>query len=221
MITIIINKFLEFLGIKRVGSGTLILRTLLKKPLSNTEIRQVAFDNRTNNSRYHKKFKKGLKNYDKITPIKKVPPGWFCCGVNGLLHNDMISYNKKLKKYEITETGKLNINTPYTKKPVLSHKEYTKRINRLQDRIQEIWYKNNNSYLARYLYNFLDAINGELTEKGWENFDTYSNNFFEDYCQTLELLKKINSHYGYKAENKAIKYGLIELTNIEGSKNDK
>ena len=45
------------MGIKRVGSGTLILRTLLKKPLSNTEIRQVAFDNRTNNSRYHKKFK--------------------------------------------------------------------------------------------------------------------------------------------------------------------
>lgn len=218
MITIIINKFLEFLGIKRVSSGTLILRALLDKPLTNTEIRQIAFDNRTNNSRFHKDF---IFKDEPFKPakylVKKVPTGWFCCGVNGLLNNNMISYNEKLKKYEITETGKLNINTPYTIKPVLSHKEYTKRINILQDRIQEIWHKNNNSYLARYLYNFLDAINGELTEKGWENFDTYSNNFFEDYSQTLELLKKINSHYGYKAEKKAVQYGLIEIVeNREG-----
>ena len=215
MITIIINKFLEFLGIKRVNSGTLILKALLEKPLSNTEIRQIAFNNRTNKSGYHQDFKnpvnKHAGNYKKDSTIKKVPNGWFCCGVNDLVSKGVIKYNNSIKKYEITEIGRLNINKPYTKKPILSHKLYTNKIESLQDKLMDGFHKHSyNSLGGWYLYKLLDSINGELVEKGWENFDTYSDNFFEDYTQTMELLKKLNKHYGDKLENEALEYGLIE-----------
>ena len=65
--------------------------------------------------------------------------------------------------------------------------------------------------MGQYLYNILDAIAGMLTEKGWECMDTYSDNFFEDVCQTLELLKKVDPELGDKAEKLFVKFGLIEL----------
>ena len=126
---------------KRINSGTLILKKLSKKELTRTEIRQIAFDNKTNRSLYKK-------------DVKKVPHGWFGNGVGDLIDNGMINYNKDSNNYIISELGKLNINTPYTKYPIMTKKMYTKKINNLKEQLHEYWNKSwrlerNNSELIK------------------------------------------------------------------------
>lgn len=138
---------------KRINSGTLILKKLSKKELTRTEIRQIAFDNKTNKSAFSKgsKYYKSDKKYQNI---KKVPHGWFGNGVGDLENNGMINYNKDSNNYIITELGKLNINTPYTKYPTMTKKMYTKKINNLKEQLHEYWNKSwrlerNNSELIK------------------------------------------------------------------------
>ena len=141
----------------RINSGTLILKELSKKELTRTEIRQIAFNNKTDRSLYK-------------SNVKKVPHGWFGNGVGDLEDNGMIKYNKDDNNFSITETGKLNINKPYTKKPILSHKVYSSKISNLKEELHKYWNKSwrierNNSELIKeneYLKDENEILKSEL-----------------------------------------------------------
>ena len=150
----------------RINSGTLILKELSKKGLTRTEIRQIAFDNKTDRSLYK-------------SNVKKVPHGWFGNGVADLEFNGMIKYNKDDNNFIITETGKLNINKPYTKKPILSHKDYTSKIKNLKEQMYEYW---NKSSKLTWTNSKLAKENEQL-----ENENEILKSELEKYKQTEEI----------------------------------
>ena len=131
---------------KRVSSGTLILKALLNKgKMKSVEMRQIAFDNRTKHSEYS----------DGTRMVgSKVPNGWWCDGVSDLAQGGMI---ERLDdgSYKLTQRGFSNIEKPFTKKPILTHKEYTEEINDLRERWRSSWSK----------YNCLEWENRKLQEE--------------------------------------------------------
>ena len=91
---------------KRISSGTLILKSLLNgKKLKSKDLRQIAFNNKTTNSYYNN------------MKIKNVPNGWWCVGISELRNTEMIKLDENGFN-TITELGKLNINKPFSKKPI-------------------------------------------------------------------------------------------------------
>ena len=162
----------------RINSGTLILKELSKKELTRTEIRQIAFDNRTNKSAYSKG-SKYYKSSSRYQNVKKVPHGWFGNGVGDLENNGMINYNKDDNNYTITETGILNINKPYTKKPILNHKDYTSKIKNLKEQMYEYW---NKSSKLTWTNSKLAKENEQL-----ENENEILKSELEKYKQTEEI----------------------------------
>ena len=102
---------------KRISSGTKILKALTKNDkMKSLELRQIAFDNKTDASYYNGK-------------VKKVPQGWWCVGISELRNGGMMEQDDN-GLYSITELGKLNIDKPFTKNPLMTPKMYQAEIER-------------------------------------------------------------------------------------------
>ncbi len=131
---------------KRVSSGTLILKALTKNDkMKSRDLRQIAFDNKTDASHYNGK-------------VKKVPQGWWCVGISDLRGGGMMEQDDN-GLYSITELGKLNIDKPFTKNPIMPKKIYTQKINDLRNRLHEYW---NKSSKAEYQNSRLMEENEKL-----------------------------------------------------------
>ena len=131
---------------KRVSSGTLILKALTKNDkMKSRDLRQIAFDNKTDARHYNGK-------------VKKVPQGWWCVGISDLRGGGMMEQDDN-GLYSITELGKLNIDKPFTKNPIMPKKIYTQKINDLRNRLHEYW---NKSSKAEYQNSRLMEENEKL-----------------------------------------------------------
>ena len=158
---------------KGVSSGTLILKALTKNDkMKSVDLRQIAFNNKTDVSHYNGK-------------VKKVPQGWWCVGISELRGGGMMEQDEN-GLYSITELGHLNINKPFTKKPLMPKKMYTKKINDLQNRLNEYW---NKSSKADYQNSRLMEENEKLL---YENDKLKSE--LNEYHKTeeIEFLGRLN-----------------------------
>lgn len=107
---------------KRISSGTLILKALLKNDkMKSRDLRQIAFDNKSGASIYKKR------------DVKKVPQGWWCVGISDLRGGGMMEQDEN-GLYSITELGRLNIDKPFTKNPIMTPEMYQAEIKRLTER---------------------------------------------------------------------------------------
>tara|TARA_R100001463_G_scaffold15959_3_gene41460 strand:- start:711 stop:1277 length:567 start_codon:yes stop_codon:yes gene_type:complete len=100
------------------STASKVLTAIASKDLLHKEIRQAAWDLKTNKSRY---FKDNRKN---------VPNGWGSSYVTDFKYMGLIK--QVGKKYRITEKGLNNLARPWSAYPVLSHKEYNKEIKKLR-----------------------------------------------------------------------------------------
>tara|TARA_R100001594_G_scaffold101059_1_gene135628 strand:+ start:1420 stop:1665 length:246 start_codon:yes stop_codon:yes gene_type:complete len=64
------------------------------------------------------------------------------------------------------------------------------------------------------LYNAIDAMMGEITERGWEGMDRYWNRPFSTFLGLILLLQGLNKAKGLELEKQALDLGII-------SKNEK
>ncbi len=145
---------------KRISSGTKILKALTKKDkMKSVELRQIAFDNKTGKSAYkdtsHPYYKSG---------VKKVPQGWWCVGIKDLRNGGMMEQDDN-GLYSITELGKLNIDKPFTKNPIMTQKMYTEEIDKWRSK-----YVDASNTRRRFLWKLEEEqeSNGELLKKNAE-----------------------------------------------------
>ena len=138
---------------KRISSGTLILKALLKNDkMKSRDLRQIAFDNKSGASIYKKR------------DVKKVPQGWWCVGISDLRGGGMMEQDDN-GLYSITELGKLNIDKPFTKNPIMTQKMYTEEIDKWRSK-----YVDASNTRRRFLWKLEEEqeSNGELLKKNAE-----------------------------------------------------
>ena len=109
------------------STASKVLSAIASKDLLHKEIRQVAWELKTDKSRYFQ---------DKR---KLVPNGWGSSYVTDFKNMGLIK--QVGKKYRITEKGLNNLNNPWTSYPIQSHKEYNKEIKRLRSLVEQNFYK--------------------------------------------------------------------------------
>ena len=109
------------------STASKVLSAIASKDLLHKEIRQVAWELKTDKSRY-------FKDTGKI-----VPNGWGSSYVTDFKYMGLIK--KVGKKYRITEKGLNNLDKPWTSYPILSHKEYNKEIKKLRSLAERNFYK--------------------------------------------------------------------------------
>jgi hypothetical protein len=60
------------------------------------------------------------------------------------------------------------------------------------------------------LYDLLDAMMGEICEKGWEGIHRYHNGDpFITFCNALDLLIELDKDLGEKMEKQAIQFEIL------------
>ena len=96
------------------STASKVLTAIASKDLLHKEIRQVAWELKTDKSRY---FKDNRKN---------VPNGWGSSYVSDFKYMGLIK--QVGKKYRITEMGLNNLDRPWSAYPILSHEQYNKKI---------------------------------------------------------------------------------------------
>ena len=119
--------------------------------MKSRDLRQIAFDNKTDASHYNGK-------------VKKVPQGWWCVGISDLRGGGMMEQDDN-GLYSITELGKLNIDKPFTKNPIMTQKMYTEEIDKWRSK-----YVDASNTRRRFLWKLEEEqeSNGELLKKNAE-----------------------------------------------------
>ena len=107
------------------STASKVLTAIASKDLLHKEIRQVAWELKTDKSRY---FKDNRKN---------VPNGWGSSYVSDFKYMGLIK--QVGKKYRITEMGLNNLDRPWSAYPILSHEQYNKKIKELRSSGKKYW----------------------------------------------------------------------------------